>query len=163
MKYRLSALPWKLLAIFLAFLSLTFGFLAGYTTAWCLADGYYDTGIVYQTTDNCYYLAQEQARAVSYRYLTSPDYNRWNILLENNSFRFILLEEETGKVVAAYVEGLDIDLSAGFAENPYLYREDYPMTPGEEDSALEGLYVTDYYPLNDISVDGAPEEPLQML
>ena len=163
MKYRLSALPWKLLAIFLAFLSLTFGLLAGYTTAWCLADGHYDTGIVYQTTDNCYYLAQEQARAVSYRYLTSPDYNRWNILLENNSFRFILLEEETGKVVAAYVEGLDIDLSAGFAENPYLYREDYPMTPGEEDSALEGLYVTDYYPLNDISVDGAPEEPLQML
>lgn len=53
MKYRLSALTWKLLAIFLAFLSLTFGFLAGYTTAWCLADGYYDTGIVYQTTDNC--------------------------------------------------------------------------------------------------------------
>ena len=62
MQYRFSALPWKLLAIAWRFLSLTFGFLAGYTTAWCLADGHYDAGIVYQTTDNCYYLAQEQAR-----------------------------------------------------------------------------------------------------
>ena len=47
MQYRFSALPWKLLAIALALLSLTFGFLAGYTTAWCLADGHYDAGIVY--------------------------------------------------------------------------------------------------------------------
>ena len=67
MKYRLSALPWKLLAIFLAFLSLTFGFLAGYTTAWCLRYCDYEPVIVYQTTDNCYYLAPDQARAVPYR------------------------------------------------------------------------------------------------
>ncbi len=162
MKYRLSALPWKLLAIFLAFLSLTFGFLAGYTTAWCLADGHYDAGIVYQTTENCYYLVQSQARSVAARYLNNPNYDRWNILLENSCFRFILLEEETGKVVASYLEGMDIDTSQGFADNPYLYREDYPMTPGEAGSAFEGLYVTDYYLKNgDASME--TELPLQML
>ena len=162
MQYRFSALPWKLLAIALALLSLTFGFLAGYTTAWCLADGHYDAGIVYQTTDNCYYLAQEQARTVAARYLNNQNYDRWNILLENSCFRFILLEEETGKVVASYLEGMDIDTSQGFADNPYLYREDYPMTPGEAGSAFEGLYVTDYYLKNgDASME--TELPLQML
>ena len=30
MKYRFSALPWKLLALLLVLLSLTFGFLGGY-------------------------------------------------------------------------------------------------------------------------------------
>lgn len=159
MQYRFSALGWKLLALLLVVLSLTFGFLAGYTTAWCLADGYYDEGIVYQTTDNCYFLAQEQAQIVAARFLYDPDYNRWNIMLENSSFRFILLEEETGKVVASYIEGMDIDLTKGFAENPYLYREDYPMSLGETGSAFEGLYVTDYYPNN----AGLSETPLQML
>ncbi len=162
MQYRFSALPWKLLAIALALLSLTFGFLAGYTTAWCLADGHYDAGIVYQTTENCYYLVQSQARSVAARYLNNPNYDRWNILLENSCFRFILLEEETGKVVASYLEGMDIDTSQGFADNPYLYREDYPMTPGEAGSAFEGLYVTDYYLKNgDASME--TELPLQML
>ena len=162
MQYRFSALPWKLLAIALALLSLTFGFLAGYTTAWCLADGHYDAGIVYQTTENCYYLVQSQARSVAAWYLNDPDYDRWNILLENSCFRFILLEEETGKVVASYLEGMDIDTSQGFADNPYLYREDYPMTPGEAGSAFEGLYVTDYYLKNgDASLE--TELPLQML
>ena len=162
MQYRFSALPWKLLAIALALASLTFGFLAGYTTAWCLADGYYDAGIVYQTTENCYYLVQSQARSVAAWYLNNPNYDRWNILLENSCFRFILLEEETGKVVASYLEGMDIDTSQGFADNRYLYREDYPMTPGEAGSAFEGLYVTDYYLKNgDASMEA--ELPLQML
>ena len=145
MKYRFSALPWKLLALLLVLLSLTFGFLGGYTTAWCLAGGYYVQDAVYQTSTSCYYLAQSEADTVFARFRTDPGYDRWNILLEDNSFRFVLLEEESGVVRAAYVEGLDLDPSQSFAENKYLYREDFPMSLGDPDSPFEGLYVTDRY------------------
>ena len=101
MKYRFSALPWKLLALLLVLLSLTFGFLGGYTTAWCLAGGYYVQDAVYQTSTSCYYLAQSEADTVFARFRTDPGYDRWNILLEDNSFRFVLLEEESGVVRAA--------------------------------------------------------------
>ena len=145
MKYRFSALPWKLLALLLVLLSLTFGFLGGYTTAWCLAGGYYVQDAVYQTSTSCYYLAQSEADTVFARFRTDPGYDRWNILLEDNSFRFVLLEEESGVVRAAYVEGLDLDPSQSFAENKYLYREDFPMSLGDPDTPFEGLYVTDAY------------------
>lgn len=145
MKYRFSALPWKLLALLLVLLSLTFGFLGGYTTAWCLAEGYYVRDVVYQTSTSCYYLAQAEADTVFARFRADQSYDRWNILLEDNSFRFLLLEEDTGIVRAAYVEGLNLDPAQSFAENKYLYREDFPMSLGDPDSPFEGLYITDRY------------------
>ena len=145
MQHRFSALPWKLLAIVLAAASLTFGFLGGYTTAWCLAEGYYAPDAAYQTTTSCYYQAQSWAEAVESRFLNDLTYDRWSILLEDNSFRFVILEEESGRVAASYTEGLDLDLGGGFAENKYLYREDFPMSLGDPDSPFETLYVTDAY------------------
>ena len=145
MQHRFSALPWKLLAIVVTVVSLTFGFLGGYTTAWCLAEGYYTQDAAYQTSTSCYYLAQSWARTVQARFLNDLTYDRWNILLEDNSFRFVILEEESGRVVASYIEGMDLNTAQGFAENKYLYREDFPMSLGDPGSPFENLYVTDAY------------------
>ena len=57
-------------------------------------------------------------------------YDRWNILLEDNSFRFVILEEESGRVVASYIEGMDLNTAQGFAENKYLYRRTFPCPWG---------------------------------
>ena len=145
MKYRMSSWYLKLLAWIVAGVSLVFGFWAAYISLTCANYGMYGSESAYQET----YLCRERVQIAAYdvidQYRRDPDFKDWDQLLKNSQLRFILLEEETGKVTASYVQGLNIRVPANLKDNPYLSQSNYYMELGAPGSIFENVYVCDYY------------------
>lgn len=145
MKYRLSNWYLKLLAWLLAAVCLIFGFWSAYIALTCASFGLYDDGEVYQEMYPCRERVQIMGHDVIAQYRRDPDFKDWDKLLQDTDLRFIILEEETGKVTASYVEGLNIRVPENLKDNPYLQESNYVLEQGVPGSIFENVYVCDYY------------------
>ena len=147
MKYRFSG-PWiRLLAFLLAVLCMAGAFYYGISAVNCLERGFLHREPVYQETWQCAELVRNQGREVIYQFQRNPRFQHWDKMLKNTNLRFIILEEQTGNVVAYYVDGLGLadQMPDNLANNVFLNQYDTVMRRGEYGTVLEHYYVCDYY------------------
>ena len=124
--------PWiRVIAFLLAAVLLGFSFLYAMIAVGCIAMGFFEGDPVFQTTWRCAELVRGQGYTIIEQYRRNPDFTHWDKLLADSDLRFIILEEETGDVVASYLEGLGIKTPSNLADNPFLYQYDYTMSRGE--------------------------------
>ncbi len=148
MKFRFSALWLKILAFLLATVCLALGVVSAYATLVCMELGIYKGATSFLSTWRCYSKVSDLIDQVSDRYASKPDYDHWASYLHNmnaDNLRFILLREDTGEILASYLDGLDLQLPENLKDNDFLYTYDYPMKLQTE-GLFQGLYVTDRYP-----------------
>ncbi len=145
MKYRMSAWYIKLLAWFLAGVCLIFGVWSAYIALTCANYGMYGDKTAYQATSYCRDRVESSVFEVIERYRRDSDFQDWDQFLEDSQLRFIILEEETGKVTASYVDGLGIRVPQNLKDNIYLLETNYLMERGSRGSIFENVYVCDYY------------------
>lgn len=145
MKYRCSHWCCKLLAWLLAGVCLVFGFWSAYISLTCASFGMYGDKTAYQETFLCRERLDAPIADVIVQYRRDPDFKDWGKLLKNNQMRFIILEEDTGKVTASYVEGLNIRVPQSLKNNIYLLETNHVLERGAPGSIFENVYVCDYY------------------
>lgn len=145
MKYRMSAWYIKLLAWLLAGVCLIFGVWSAYIVLTCANYGMYGGKRVYQETSYCRDRVESSVFEVIEQYRSDPDFQGWDKFLGDSQLRFIILEEETGKVTASYVDGLGIRVPQNLKDNIYLRETNYLMERGIRGSIFENVYVCDYY------------------
>jgi hypothetical protein len=146
MKYRASAIGWKILAFILAALCLAGIFVSGGAVFYCLEENIYGHDAAFQTGYTCANLSQTLAEKIAGTYRTDRTYDRWDLLLEHEDLRFILIDERSGEILASYTDGLDVNVPDNLQDNRYLHTYDYYFALAEEGQLFEGLYVKDYYP-----------------
>jgi len=146
MKYRASAIGWKILAFVLAALCLAGTFVSGGAVIFCLEENIYGQGAAFQTGYTCARLSQSLAEQVAANYRSDRSFDRWDLLLEHEDLRFILIDERSGDILASYTDGLDVDVPDNLQNNKYLYDYNFNFSLAEEGELFEGLYVKDYYP-----------------
>lgn len=145
MRHPASAWYYKLLAWVLAFACLASGaffFIVGFGQAngtWPSSEK------AYQTSWQCANRVRYRLNDIISQFWRNPNEASWKRLMEDSDLRFIILDEQTGKVVQSYVEGLDITVPDNLAENVYLKETNRVMRLGEADSFLKDVYVMDYY------------------
>ena len=138
--------PWiRMAAFLLAAVLLGFSFLYAMIAVGCVSLGFFGGDPVFQTSWRCAELVRSRGYAIIEQYRRNPEFTRWDKLLADSDLRFIILEEATGDVVASYLQGLGIETPDNLANNPFLYQYDYTMSRGEYGTALEYVYVCDYY------------------
>ena len=145
MKYRLSHWSMKFLAWLLAALCLVFGVWSAYIVLTCANFGLYGEQRSYQQTSWCRERVLATANEVIAQYRRDPDYQGWDKLLKDTQLRFVILEEETGKVTASYVEGMNVRVPGSLKDNAYLRETNYVMERGTPGTIFETVYVIDYY------------------
>lgn len=145
MKYRFSAWPYKLLAWLLVAVCLAFGTLSAFLTIYCLSNDYYDMEKSFQTTYACGNMVRQEGQKIIDQFYNKSDDVIWQRMMEGSDLRFIILQEETGKVVTSYTEGLNIEVPKNMKDNIYLSEYNFNMRLGEIDTFLEDVYVCDYY------------------
>ena len=145
MEYRMSAWYLKLLAWLLAGVCLIFGVWSAYIALTCAGFGMYGDNTVYQETFLCRDRLESSVYDVIAQYRRDPGFRDWDKLLKDNQMRFIILEEETGKVTASYVEGLNIRVPKYLKNNIYLQETNYLLERGAPGGIFENVYVCDYY------------------
>lgn len=145
MKYRMSSWYYKLLAWIMAAVCLVFGFWAAYITMSCASLGIYEEDNSYQQTLICRDRMRSVGREIMNQYRRDPEFKDWDALLQNTDLRFILLEEESGKVVASCVTGLGIRVPGNLKNNVYLKENNYIPELGLPGSIFETVYVIDHY------------------
>lgn len=145
MKYRFSAVGYRILACVLAAVCLVGGYLSAMSVITCLDLGLYSDGWVYQTSDMCRQRASQLAESIIMAYQDNPDYNRWNRLLENTDLRFLIVDEATGDVKTSYLDGLDMKAPRNLKDNIYMQESRWTFELGEEGDAFENVYVADWY------------------
>ena len=148
MKQSIYSSIWlKLAAFLMAAVLLGFGLMYSVIAVNCGNLGFYsgDGVPVFQTTWHCAEAVRDEGRSIIDQYRRNPDFQFWDRLLGDSDLRFIILEEDTGDVVASYLEGLDIDAPANLKNNKFLYQHDYVMSRGDYGTCLEKVYVCDYY------------------
>ena len=143
--YRFSGIRYKILAFLLAAACLFVGAGGLYLAVGGLSDSAIWDQRPYQETWKCRQAVENWALTVGDRFYNNPDYDNWEHLLRDTDYRFILLEESTGDVLASYTEGLDIDVPENLKNNPWLYEYNYTMELGPEESIFEDAYVIDFY------------------
>ena len=143
--YRYSGLQYKILAFLLAAVCLFVGAGGLYLAVGGLHDNLWLENRPYQQTWKCRDAVEDWALTVGDRFYNNPDYDNWEHLLRDTDYRFILLEESTGNVLASYTEGLDIEVPENLKNNPWLYEYNYTMELGPEGSVFEDVYVIDFY------------------
>ena len=143
--YRYSGLQYKILAFLLAAVCLFVGAGGLYLAVGGLSDNLWLESKPYQETWKCRQAVENWALTVGDRFFNNPNYDNWEHLLRDTDYRFILLEESTGDVLASYTEGLDIDVPENLKNNPWLYEYNYTMELGPEESVFEDVYVIDFY------------------
>ena len=146
MKYRYTAWYFRLLAFVLAAVCIAAGFLSGLEAAYCAAQGYYfNQTKTFQTTWQCSEAVRNTGWEIIDQFRRNPDYDKWDKLLEDTDLRFIIVDEKTGDVMASCVKGLNITVPKNMAGNAYLYEYNTNMALGEKGTAMENIYVCDYY------------------
>ncbi len=145
MQYRFSQTWMRIVAVVLAALCLAGGFFYGMTWVLGMDLGFLESEPVYQTTSQCATLVRNRGYEIIDQYQKNPSFQYWDRLLEDSDLRFIILDEETGDVKAAYLEGLDIQTPKNLKDNIFLTQYDYYMSKGEYGTVLENVYVCDYY------------------
>ena len=146
MKYRYSAWYLRLLAFVLAAVCIAFGFLSGIATVYCMAQGYYfNQDKTFQTTWQCAEAVRSMGWKIIDQFRRNPDYNSWDKLLKDTDLRFLIVDEASGDIMASCVYGMGVVLPDSMANNPYLSEYNTNMALGEPGSALESVYVCDYY------------------
>lgn len=145
MQYRFSQTWMRIAAVVLAALCLAGGFFYGMTWVLGVDLGFLESEPVYQTTSQCATLVRNRGYEIIDQYQKNPSFQYWDRLLEDSDLRFIILDEETGDVKAAYLEGLDIQTPKNLKDNIFLTQYDYYMSKGEYGTVLENVYVCDYY------------------
>ncbi len=143
--YRYSGLQYKILAFLLAAACLFVGAGGLYLAVGGLHDNLWLENRPYQQTWKCRDAVENWALTVGDRFCNNPNYDNWEHLLRDTDYRFILLEESTGDVLASYTEGLDIEVPENLKNNPWLYEYNYTMELGPEGSVFEDVYVIDFY------------------
>ena len=146
MKYRASAIGWKILAFVLAALCLAGVFVSGGAVVYCLEENIYGQSAAFQTSYTCARLSQDLAEQIATNYRTDRTFDRWDLLLEHEDLRFILIDERSGEILASYTDGLDVDVPENLQDNRYLYDYNFYFALAEKGELFEGLYVKDYYP-----------------
>lgn len=146
MKYRFSALPLKILAFVLAAVCLFFGAAGLYLGIGRVYDSQGLEERPYQETWRCREAVEIWSHTAANRFhLNQPDQEDWARLLRDTDFRFILLEETTGKVLASYTEGLNLQVPDNLGDNPYLKEYNGYMELEDDYTLFLGLYVIDFY------------------
>ena len=145
MKYRFSGIGYRIAAYFLAAACLAVGFLSSLCTVVCLDCDFYDKEWVYQTTGICRSRADYVAQDIIAAFQDDPTYSRWDRLLAHSSMRFLIVEEETGKIVASYLDGLAVQVPDNLKDNIYSKEYNPFFELGEEDIGLQDVYVADSY------------------
>ena len=145
MKYRFSAVGYRIIAYVLAAVCLAAGYLSAMTTVVCLGIDLYDDDWTYQTTGICKERAQDTVTSIVTTYQRNPDYDRWDRLLEDTSLRFLIVDEDTGDVKASYLDGLGMTAPKNLKDNIYMEEYNWYFELGEEGGPLEGVYVADWY------------------
>lgn len=145
MQYRFSQTWMRIVAVVLAALCLAGGFFYGMTWILGMDLGFLENEPVFQTTSHCATLVRNRGCEIIDQYQKNPSFQYWSRLLEDSDLRFIILDEETGEVKAAYLEGLDIQTPKNLKDNIFLTQYDYYMSKGEYGTVLENVYVCDYY------------------
>ena len=144
-KYRFSRWQFKLLAFLLAAVCLFFGAVGAYAFYWNAENVGVFEHWNYQETWRCKNTVQNLAARVMDKFSVDPAYDNWARLLGETDYRFIVLEESTGRVVASYTDGLDIQVPENMGDNPYLREYNYRMELEQDYEPLRGLYVADEY------------------
>lgn len=144
-KYRFSRWQFKLLAFLLAAVCLFFGAVGAYAFYWNAENVGVFEHRNYQETWRCRDAVQNLAARVMDKLQVDPAYDNWARLLGETDYRFIVLEESTGRVVASYTDGLDIQVPENMGDNPYLREYNYRMELEQDYEPLRGLYVADEY------------------
>ena len=138
--------PWiRVIAFLLAAVLLGFSFLYAMIALGCVSLGFFGGDPVFQTSWRCAELVRNRGYSIIEQYWRNPKFTHWDKLLSDSDLRFIILEEETGDVVASYLDGLGIQTPDNLADNPFLYQYDHVMSRGEYGTPLEYVYVCDYY------------------
>lgn len=143
--HRYSGLQYKILAFLLAAACLFVGAGGLYLAVGGLYDNQWLESTPFQQTWKCRQAVENWALTVGDRFYNNPNYDNWEHLLRDTDYRFILLEESTGDVLASYTEGLDIEVPKNLKNNPWLYEYNYTMELGPEESIFEDVYVIDFY------------------
>ena len=148
MNHRFSN-PWiRILAFLLAVLCLAGAFYCGISAVNCLERGFLrGDSVVYQESRQCAERVRLQGREVISQFQRNPQFQYWDKMLENTNLRFIILEEQTGDVVASYLKGLELEnhVPNNLADNIFMNRYDSTLRKGEYGTELEPYYVCDYY------------------
>ncbi|MBP3634568.1 MAG: HAMP domain-containing histidine kinase [Oscillospiraceae bacterium] len=144
MQHGLSRWYVKLLAWLMAAACLVFGVWSAYIVLACLENGLYED-TPYQESHFCVERVQTAVQEVIYQYRSDPSFHQWGKLLQNSDLRFIILEEDSGKVTASYTQGLDMTVPKNLKDNVYLKQSNFYMELGAPGSVFENVYVCDYY------------------
>ncbi len=146
MKYRFSALPFKILAYVLAAVCLFAGAAGLYLGIGRVYDSEGLEERTYQETWRCREAVVSWSHTVADRFhYNQTEQVDWARLLRDTDFRFVLLNEATGQVLASYTAGMELNIPDNLGGNPYLKEYNDFMELEENYALFRGLYVIDFY------------------